>query len=199
MKSNDQLVDSLKHQGHIEAERVEKAFRNVDRKDFVPEGKKRYAYSDQPLPIGHDVTISAPHMVAINTGLLDIQPGDSVLEIGSGSGYQLAILAELTREEVTGVERIRDLVEKSREVLKEWDNVEVIHGNGLEAIDGKFDRILFSCGVKSLEPAKEFLAEDGVLVAPVEDNLGQVLTRYRNGKEERHSRVRFVDYQDEPI
>jgi protein-L-isoaspartate(D-aspartate) O-methyltransferase len=200
--SNDDLVDSLVARGIIESDRVEEAFRSVDRADFVPGERQDEAYNDYALPIGEDATISGPHMVAINSELLGVEEGDSVLEIGSGSGYQLAILSELAGDEgeVIGVEILEDLVEKSRERLKERGNVKVLQGSGFRAVEEEFgervfDRILFSCAVDSLEEGKKHLREGGVLVAPVNEDDHQVMKRFQAGEVSRHQRVRFVDFR----
>ncbi|MFB6207764.1 MAG: protein-L-isoaspartate O-methyltransferase [Candidatus Nanohaloarchaea archaeon] len=198
MASNSELVDYLVREGRIKSSTVEKAFRNVDRARFIPERRKQEAYRDHAVPIGHDVTISAPHMVAINTELLEVESGNTVLEIGSGSGYQLAVLAELA-EKVVGVERVEELVERSRDALEGYENVEVVHGNGLEAVSGKYDKILFSCAIDSMEPAKQYLAEDGILVAPVKKNGSQLMQKFKNGNVETKFRVSFVDYIDEEV
>ncbi len=201
MESNNALVDYLERGDHIRTERVREAFRSVDRERFVPEEHSNDAYSDVPLPIGEGATISAPHMVAINTELLDVGEGDTVLEIGSGSGYQLAVIAELTNAEVAGVERIEELVERSRDGLEHWENVRVVHGNGLDAVEGEFDRILFSCGIDTFDLGKEYLEDDGIMVAPVNVDRGQMLQKYidSESKIESHGRVRFVPYRDKPV
>ncbi len=197
MKSNDRLVDHLKEQGYIETGEVEEAFRNVDRKKFVPERSRDKAYRDHALPLEEgDSTISAPHMVAINTELLDVGENDSVLEIGSGSGYQLAILSELTSGQVTGVEIEPGLAERSTRKLKGRENVEVIQGEGLKAVDGQFDRILYSCAVESFEDAKAHLSDGGIAVAPVKDGERQVLKRLHGSEITGHGYVRFVPYRE---
>lgn len=197
--SNDELVDKLRESGYIETDRVEEAFRNVDRYNFIPESYRESAYLDRPLPIADgEATISAPHMVAMNTELLDVEQEDRVLEIGSGSGYQLAILSELGKEAV-GVDVIEELVEKSRERLSDRENVTVHHGNGFNPVEGKFDRILFSCAIDSIEKAEDHLEEDGVAVAPVNEGegMGQVLKRLKNGEVEDRSHVQFVPFVEE--
>lgn len=203
--SNRELVDSLVSRGYIESESVEKAFREVDRARFVPESRIDEAYNDYALPISDKATISGPHMVAINTELLSVQEGpceigalDDVLEIGSGSGYQLAIISELTGQkgEVTGVEIEEELVQKSRERLSDRENVSVIHGNGVKPVEETFDRILFSCAIDSIEPFLSKLKDDGVLVAPVNEGSSQVVKRYDNGEVSTHEKVRFVEFQD---
>jgi len=194
MKSNDELVDYLINRGQIKTTRTEQAFREVDRADFMPEEKMPEAYNDRALPIGEDATISAPHMVAINTELLAPQEGEKILEIGSGSGYQAAILSELASH-VTGVEILGELVEKSRELLAEKENVDILHGDGLEEVEGKFDRILYSCAVDNLEEALEYLKGPRVVLAPVDEGRVQILKKYSDGQVTDHGRVRFVKKQ----
>ena len=194
--SNDDLVDYLVNQRYIEDKRVEKAFRNVDRAVFVPEEFVEDAYTDQPVPIGEEATISAPHMVAINTELLDPQKSDRILEIGSGSGYQLAVLSELSGT-VLGIEISGELVEKSRGHLGSRENIEIFHGSGFEPVEGKFDKILYSCAVESFEAAAEYLKPGGVIVAPILEGSRQVLKRYRDGEITEHSYVSFVRFRDE--
>lgn len=197
LRSNDALVDYLIQHDRVRSDRVEEAFRKVDRKRFVTEQYEDRAYEDTPLPIGHGSTISAPHMVAEITELLEVQPHSSVVEIGSGSGYQLAILAELTDAEVHGIEIVEDLVRRSEQLLHGYDNVQVHHGSSIDAVTGDFDRVLFSCAVDSLDMATGRLSDGGILVAPVQQNVSQVLTRYRNGERTTHGFVRFVEYENE--
>lgn len=190
-ESNEELVEYLIEKDKIQSDNVERAFRKTDRKDFLEEGDP---YEDSAQPIGHSVTISAPHMVAINTELINLQQKDHVLEIGSGSGYQLAIIAEIV-EKAVGVERIEELVEKSRGKLKNKENTEIIHGDGLKAINSRYDKILYSCGIneEELEEAKKHLKEDGIIVAPIKRENYQEIIRFRNEKVEKHGRVRFVE------
>lgn len=195
MDSNRELVDYLKRRGRIRSPEVEQAFRNVDRGNFVPDGQENRAYEDTPLPIGHGSTISAPHMVAENTELLEVEKGSRVAEVGSGSGYQLAILAELTDSSATGVEIVEELVNRSREALQPWPNAGVVSGSGLEPLEGDFDRVLYSCAVKSFEAAENRISDGGVIVAPVETGGGQVLKKYRGGEVTEHGSVRFVSFR----
>jgi protein-L-isoaspartate(D-aspartate) O-methyltransferase len=198
----DGLVEHLKRQNYIESERVEQAFRNTDRAIFVPEKYRMGAYDDRPLPIGEEATISAPHMVAINTELLEPEPDNRIVEVGSGSGYQVAILAKIT-DEVKGIEINEELVKESRENLEkaEIENVEIYQGSGLEPVEGTFDRILFSCAISQdrFEEAKEKLTNEGIIVAPVEKNGAQVVKKFRAGSGEttEHERVGFVEFKED--
>lgn len=195
--NNEWLVERLVRRGYIESEDVKEAFRSVDRARYVPESYRRRAYNDVPLPIADDVTISAPSMVAISTELLEVESNNCVLEIGSGSGYQLAILSELTGGKVVGVEIIEKLVDKSRERLEGRDNVKIYHGSGFEPVEGDFDRILYSCAIESIELAHQYLNEDGVAVAPVFSNGHQELRKLENGNITAHGGVRFVPFVED--
>ncbi len=188
--NNKELIDYLKNKNKIKTSKVEKAFRNVDRKEFTQENR---AYEDRPQPLLENSTISAPHMVAINTELLEIDQKNKVLELGSGSGYQLAILAQLS-EEVIGVERIKTLVESSRQKLAKYDNVTIKHEDGLKHVEENFDRILYSFSIdqEEFERAKNLLKPEGILVAPVKKDKHQEILKYCSGSTESHGKVRFV-------
>lgn len=177
METNDELVDYLVKTGRIESERVEQAFRSVDRGEFV----ETNPYVDKPAYLDDGATVSAPHMVAQMIELLE--PEGKVLEMGSGSGYVLALLNELA-DEVVGVERIEKLVERSREKVSE---ARVILGDSVP--DEEFDRVLYSFAAENVEPA---LRKSDVVVAPEQGEQRQVLKKYVNGETEAHGRVRFV-------
>src|SRR3989338_7694285 len=105
------FVDNLTLAGYLNKSAVIKAMSTVPRHLFVPEDQRKHAYNDNPLPIGKGQTISAPHMVAIMTENLDVEEGSKILEIGSGSGYQAAVLAEIAKGGfIYSVERIPELV-----------------------------------------------------------------------------------------
>lgn len=195
MDSNKALIEKLKNDDKIKSENVEKAFLSVDRKDFVPENYRDEAYIDKPIKIGEKATISAPHIIAIITELLEIEENSEVLEIGSGSGYQLAIISELARKAV-GIEIDEKLVEESSQRLEHRENVEIRQGSGLEGVDQKFDRILFSCAdnEEMFKQAQEYLKDSGVIVAPVIQLQGQILMKYKNGETTKHGFVRFVQF-----
>ncbi|MFB6294694.1 MAG: protein-L-isoaspartate(D-aspartate) O-methyltransferase [Candidatus Nanohaloarchaea archaeon] len=196
---NDDLVDLLKTRGVLSSERVEEAFRAVDRADFVPDEQKRHAYEDRPLPIGHDQTISAPHMVAVMTEELAPQEDDTVLEVGTGSGYQAAVLAELVERLIT-TEIVPALAEKACEQLEGYDNVTVVAADGSTGYEEEapYDKILFTAAAADLPQAVfDQLAAPGRLVAPVGDRRSQELRIYvkdEDGElmERRGRRVRFV-------
>jgi len=153
--------------------RVLEAMRSVPRHRFVPESVRRKAYQDRPLPIGHRQTISQPYIVAVMTELLDPQPGDRVLEIGTGSGYQAAVLSGLV-EKVYSIEIIPELAERARIALAAggYQNVQVITGDGYAGLPDQapFDGIIVTAAPEKVpEPLIEQLAVGGRLVIPVGD------------------------------
>ncbi|RLF42709.1 MAG: protein-L-isoaspartate O-methyltransferase [Thermoplasmata archaeon] len=151
---------------------VIRAMLQVDRKEFTPQGSEQHAYADYPLPIGHGQTISAPHMVAIMTQHLKVLPGNKVLEVGAGSGYQAAILSRLVGEKgrVITIERIPELARMARKRLSVYENVKVVVGNGALGFEEEapFDRILVTCAAQKVpEALKKQLNEGGRMVIPV--------------------------------
>jgi protein-L-isoaspartate(D-aspartate) O-methyltransferase len=160
---------------------------SVPRERFLPPGEEHRAYRDQALPLSHGQTVSQPYMVAIMTEALRLRPSDRVLEVGTGSGYQTAILSPLASE-VFSIERIPQLTENARQVLKELgcENVRLRVGDGSvgwpEA--APFDAILVTAGAPHPpDSLKNQLAEEGGrLVIPVGDRYIQELVRItRNG------------------
>lgn len=178
------------------------AMRKVPRHLFVEEALKPQAYEDHPLPIGQGQTISQPYVVAWMTELLDIHPGMKVLEIGTGSGYQTAILAEMNAV-VYSVERVAELYEATRNRLAAmgYGNVHLKLDDGTLGWpeQAPFDRILVTAGGPRVpEPYVEQLADPGLLIMPVgperrSQNL--LLMRKQDGKIGRKSvgQVMFVD------
>ncbi|MGM0575411.1 MAG: protein-L-isoaspartate(D-aspartate) O-methyltransferase [Myxococcota bacterium] len=175
------------------------AMRAVPRHAFVPDRLDRLAYADRPLPIGHDQTISQPFIVAKMTELADLQAGDKVLEIGTGSGYQAAVLAEIA-DAVYTIEIVRPLGERARETLARlgYDDVHVRIGDGYQGWpeEAPFDAIVVTAAPPRIPaPLKEQLAVGGRLVIPVGDHRQElrVLTKTESGIEE-HTvfGVRFV-------
>ncbi len=149
---------------------VLEAMRRVPRHLFVPEEQQEHAYEDHPVPIGAGQTISQPYMVGIMTQLLELKRADRVLEIGTGSGYQTAILAELAGH-VISIERERALAERARAVLARmgYEDVEVIEGDGTVGAPDRapFDAILVTAAGPGVPASlKDQLAQGGRLVCP---------------------------------
>jgi protein-L-isoaspartate(D-aspartate) O-methyltransferase len=180
--------------------RVLDAMRAVPRDAFVPSDVEHLAYADAPLPIGYRQTISQPYIVALMVQLACLKGGETVLEVGTGSGYQAAVLARLARR-VYSVEYIPELAQGAREVLGRLGvkNVEVVTGDGSRGLPehAPYDAILVAAAApRAPEPLKEQLAEGGFLILPVGGRDGQILERWRRGTErttrERITGVAFV-------
>ena len=152
-------------------ERVMAALNKVPRHRFVPSGEERYAYDNRPLPIGHGQTISQPFIVALMTDLLDLKAGDKVLEIGTGCGYQAAVLAELAREVYT-IEIVVPLAKEAaaRLMALGYHNVSARSGDGYLGWpeQAPFDAIMVTAGAREVPPALvQQLKPGGRLVIPV--------------------------------
>jgi len=164
----------------ISDEKVLSAFLKVSREKFIPEGEIKGAYSDFPLPIGHDQTISQPYMVALMTECLQLKGNEKVLEIGTGSGYQTAILAEIAKEVYT-IDRIGTLLESARGRLSGlgYKNINCKTGDGTLGWpeEAPFDAIIVTAGAPNVpQTLIEQLGEGGRLVIPVGDSASQTLT-----------------------
>ena len=173
------LIDSLRRYGI--GEDVLAAMRKVPRHLFVPANVRDSAYMDTPLPIGHFQTISAPHMVAIMCNLLELREGQKVLEIGAGSGYNAAVMAELVGEtgNVYSIERIGELVDFARKNLREagYNNVEVILDDGSLGYSGEapYDRICVTAAAPGTpHPLLDQLKAGGSMVIPEGDSYQQL-------------------------
>lgn len=168
--------------------RVIEAFRKVPRHLFVPEQFQSHSYNDHPLPIGEGQTISQPYIVALMTDLLDLSGEDKVLEIGTGSGYQAAILAELGKEVYT-TERHKLLAERAEKIFKElnYQNVKVLVGDGTKGWKefSPYQKIIVTASAPDVpQPLFIQLDEMGKLVIPIGGRWSQdlVLIEKRKGK-----------------
>ncbi|HMK53317.1 MAG TPA: protein-L-isoaspartate O-methyltransferase [Methanobacteriaceae archaeon] len=175
---NDQrreLVENLEKSGYITTSKVKEAMLKVPREEFLPDNKRSYAYLDSPLPIGKGQTISAPHMVAIICEKLDLKEGMRVLEIGTGFGYNAAVVAEIVGPSgyVYTLERIESLAEKARENLKRTgykEQVKVVVGDGTRGYsdEAPFDRIYATASAPKIPaPLKDQMKVGGILLSPV--------------------------------
>ncbi|MEI9478051.1 MAG: protein-L-isoaspartate(D-aspartate) O-methyltransferase [Deltaproteobacteria bacterium] len=167
--------------------RVIAAMRKVPRHLFVEEALQNQAYNDRPLPIGEKQTISQPYMVAVMTDALQLTGREKVLEIGAGSGYQTAILAEVARK-VFSIERILSLTMKARTLLLDlgYANVEITFSDGTQGWvrESPFDAIIVTAGAPDIpQPLVDQLAIGGRLVIPVGDESVQDLIRLTKTEE----------------
>jgi protein-L-isoaspartate(D-aspartate) O-methyltransferase len=170
-EKREEMVRSQLISRGISSREVLDAFRNVPRHLFVPVEYQKLSYSDQPLPIGEGQTISQPYIVAYMTEILDIKPGEKVLEIGTGSGYQAAILKNAGAE-VYSVEVIKSLSEKARKTLDNlgYSDIHLKTGDGYEgwAEFAPYDAILVTCSPAEIpSPLIQQLAEGGKMIIPV--------------------------------
>ena len=183
------------------------AIRDTPRHLFVPEDERAKAYENHPLPIGYGQTISDPYIVAIMSYVLDLQPGDKVLEIGTGSGYQAAILSPLV-DKVFTIEIVEPLAERASGLLSslKYDNVKVRSGDGYQGWPERapFDAIIVTAGASHIPPALlDQLKPGGKMVIPVgakfwDENL-TLIEKKQNGKivKKQLGWVMFVDFTGE--
>ncbi|WP_246986434.1 protein-L-isoaspartate(D-aspartate) O-methyltransferase [Halorientalis marina] len=201
----EELIDRLETHGRVTDEATLDALRAVPRHEFVPESKRGSAYEDRPLPIGEGQTISAPHMVGIMTDLLDLEPGDDVLEIGTGCGYHAAVTAEVVgADHVYSVEYQESLARDARRRLDElgYGDVSVRTGDGKEGWpeNAPYDRAYLTCAAPDFPDAVvEQVRPGGLLLAPIGTGR-QTLIRARRRADgsldrEDHGGVRFVELQ----
>ena len=188
MNPKQLLLQSLKEKGF--SKEIISAFENVKRENFIPADLKNRAYEDIPLPIGNGQTISQPFTIATMLSLLELKSGLKILEIGSGCGYVLSLIANIVVKngKVFGIEVIKSLFEKSKENLKNCKNIKIKLGNG--RFDWKenssWDRIIISAAAygEIPKPLVSQLKEKGILVAPLGSRYGQSLMVFKkiNGK-----------------
>jgi protein-L-isoaspartate(D-aspartate) O-methyltransferase len=164
------VTDQIKARGVRDA-RVLDAMTKVPRHLFLPEGQCDEAYQDRPIPIGYGQTISQPYIVAYMTEALQVDPAHRVLEIGTGCGYQTAILAELAAE-VYSIELVPELAERARRTLdaQGYTNIQIVTGDGYAGWPqhAPFDRIIGAAAAEEVPPVLvDQLADGGILVIPV--------------------------------
>jgi protein-L-isoaspartate(D-aspartate) O-methyltransferase len=199
-RERERMVDEQVAGRGVTDPRVLAAMRRVPRHRFVQEALRARAYGDHPLPIGEDQTISQPFIVGLMTSLLELTGREKVLEIGTGSGYQTAVLAAVARR-VCSIERLPRLAERARALLESLghDNVWIRVGNGTLGWPDQapFDRIIVTAGGPVIPPPLvQQLAEGGRMVLPVGSSDNQTLTVVDNvGGELRqrtHGECKFV-------
>ncbi len=174
---------------------VQKAMRMIPRHNFVP----HYPYEDRPVPIGHGQTISQPFIVAYMTDMLNIDPSHTVLEIGTGSGYQAAILSEVASKVYT-VERIKELAEQSKMLLEHYSNVHMKVGNGYKGWEehAPYDRIIVTATPDYVpELLIEQLKDGGKMIIPIKGRLVLITKTGKTYTKKKLIGVRFVPLVDE--
>lgn len=193
------LVETLRKKG-IKDKKVLDAIGSVPRHHFMDSAFLNFAYEDKAFPIGADQTISQPYTVAMQTELLSVEPGHKVLEIGTGSGYQTAVLTEMGCKLYT-IERQRLLFKKARKILSDLNSTaKVFYSDGYKGLPSfaPFDRVLITCGAPFIpDDLVEQLKPGGILVIPIGEGDAQIMTRLiknEDGSLDRttHGTFRFV-------
>lgn len=173
-----QLIQKLIDSGCLRTPEIIAAFQKIDRADFVPAETREFAYEDRPLPIGFDQTISQPRVVAFMLELLEPKSGERILDVGSGSGWQSGLLAEIVgpHGKVIAVERIPELFAFGKDNLKKYrfKNIEFIEGDASQKIkgDGYFDKIIAGASGDTIpEALKSELRIGGTMVIPIKESI----------------------------
>lgn len=191
------MVERLYESGYIKTEKVKDAMMSVPREEFMPTSNRPYAYIDRPLPIGEGQTISAPHMVAMICEILELKEGMKVLEIGTGFGYNAAVVAQIISKKghLYSIERIESLAKTANENLKRTnmgENITIVIGDGTKGYpqEAPYDRIYGTASAPSVpEPLKEQLKIGGIMLVPVGDkNYFQELVYIKRTSENDYER-----------
>ncbi|MEX0932996.1 MAG: methyltransferase domain-containing protein [Candidatus Pacearchaeota archaeon] len=197
MKKED-LIKELKEFNF--SKKIISAFEEVKREDFISNKFKWRAYENIPLPTMAGQTISQPYTIAFMLSKLDIKDGQDILEVGSGCGYVLALLSCINKKgKIFGIERIEELVKKSKENLKSFRNVRVEHANALpELKNKKFDRIIVSAAFDEIPEGiiEKNLKNNGVSVFPVRNSIFVIKKVNKKNIIEKHEGFIFVPIID---
>jgi protein-L-isoaspartate(D-aspartate) O-methyltransferase len=191
MRSLEDLVNYLESAGYLRSPSIKQAMLSIDRRDFVPEQYKDYAYLDEPLPIGKGQTTSAPSVIAKTLELLELTPGLRVLEIGTGSGYLTALLAKLVGPKglVVSIEYYPELLEFAKRNLAKYGfkNVMLVQGDGSLGYPelAPYDRVVWGAAAPYPlpEPWIRQTKPEGLLVGPVQYGAQQWIFKLRKVSE----------------
>lgn len=186
------IIRRLEERKH--SEKVVDAFQKVDRERFAPGQMRQAAYEDVPLPLFKGATISQPSTIAFMLEILDLEKGHKVLEVGSGCGYVLALLSEITSKKVYGVEVVKELVRFSQENLIGYD-AEVYCRDGKEGLpeEAPFDRIIVSAAADKIpDRLVEHLKEGGIMVIPLFNSIVKIKKEKDRIRKKEYHGFRFV-------
>lgn len=203
----EKLIQSLINDGYLRTPALIEAFRKIDRADFVPEDQKKDAYENYPLPIGFGQTISQPLTVAFMLELLEPKPGEKILDVGTGSGWQTALLAQIVGSSPAGggkiiaIERIADLFMLAGKNIGKYGSIEngivkMINGDGSKgySAEAPFDKIIAAAAGEKIPDAwKEQLKIGGRIIAPIKRSI-VVLDKkgYKDFEEKQYFGFSFV-------
>ncbi len=206
MDERERMIYEIKKRYKLDDPRVFSAMLQVPREKFAPPKHIDIAYDDAPVPIGYGQTMSQPYTVAFMTSLLNLKGNEKVLEIGTGSGYQAAVLSKLARRVYT-IEIIPNLAKRAERILRQlgYKNVSVKIGSGKWGWEEKapFDAIIVTAGIREKVPKALFeqLKQGGILVAPIGRGEDKVMTRFIKGKDkilkEEYGIFHFVPFIEE--
>ncbi|MDP3765384.1 MAG: protein-L-isoaspartate O-methyltransferase [Nanoarchaeota archaeon] len=203
MATKEGIIKNWISSGIIKDRKVIEAFMKIPREEFIKEGKKEESYGDYPLPIGEGQTISQPTTVAIMTEALELEKGHKVLEVGAGSGYQAALIAEIIgpKGKIISIEIIPELVKLAQKNIQKLrlKNVDIIHHDGSKgyAKEVPYDRIIITAASPKIPKALiNQLKENGIIIIPVGDLNEQIMIKgiKKNNKliEEKLGQFMFV-------
>ena len=187
MDKKEVLIRGWKKEKLIIDSKILEVFQGIKREDFLSDELKDKAYEDCPLPIGHDQTISQPKTVMIMTQALELNPGDKVLEIGTGSGYHSAIISELIkpRGKLSTLEIIPELIELAKGNLKSYKNIHILKSDGSRGFkeNSPYDKIIQTAASPKISRALvNQLKEEGIFVGPIGPLYNQEMLRVKKLK-----------------
>lgn len=198
------LLSQLKREGYLKTPSISQAFERIDRKNFVREGERNFAYENSALPIGYGQTISQPLVVAFMLELLEPKRGEKILDVGCGSGWQTALLADIvgTKGKIMAIERIPELVEMAQKNLSKYKRlmgrIEIALQDGSQGFEREapFDKIIAAASAKQIPNKwKEQIKQGGIIVAPI----GESIIRLQKTGEKTFEKKGFYGFRFVPL